>query len=448
MKMNYRSYAHRRNHNKWDKIGIFSALLFIAVISANIPNVLTPVSSNGVESSNNQYNNDDINSIDLSSTIPKIEEIPDFNEGKWSAITVNKGTNLTGIFRKVGVSASNLYDLTASESAKKQLASIYPGQKIRFKINNNNLEKMILETSDGKDLIIESSFSGLHAKYADQEIKTQLVAKEVFIDKSLYYSAKNSGVPHGVTMKLVDIFSYDIDFSYDVQPGDKVKIIYEEKFIEKDNKNIELIGPGEILATEFVNKGRNYTAIRYIDETGKPSYFNAEGDCLVKAFLRNPVKFSRISSHFSMRRKHPILHTIRAHKGVDYAAPTGTPIKATGDGKIVFIGNKGGYGRTVQIQHGKRYSTVYAHLSNYKKNIKIGQSVNQGDVIGYVGSSGLATSAHLHYEFRIDGIHHNPLTVKLPTGDGVNKNLKAKFEIHAKKMLNILKDQQLNIASK
>jgi murein DD-endopeptidase MepM/ murein hydrolase activator NlpD len=210
-------------------------------------------------------------------------------------------------------------------------------------------------------------------------------------------------------LAFAEIFRWDVDFALDIQPQDSFTVLYEERFLDG-----EKVGDGDILAAEFVNHGKMYRAVRYIDSEGNNQYFTPEGRSMRQTFLRSPVDFRRISSRFRPERWHPILGVKRPHRGVDYAAATGTPIWAAGDGKIAFIGTKGGYGKTIILQHGSRYSTLYGHLSRFHKGLKIGSQVRQGDVIGYVGMTGLATGPHLHYEFRIDGKHVNPITVKLP----------------------------------
>jgi murein DD-endopeptidase MepM/ murein hydrolase activator NlpD len=224
-------------------------------------------------------------------------------------------------------------------------------------------------------------------------------------------------------MQLSEIFAWDIDFALNLRKNDQITVVYEKLFV--DDKEI---GTGNIISAEFVNQGHSYTAVRFEDVQGNASYFSPDGKSMRKPFLRTPVNFARISSHFNLKRRHPVLNRIRAHKGVDYAAKTGTPVKTTGDGKIIYRGRKGGYGRVVIVQHGKSYRTLYAHLSNYRKGQKVGSRVKQGQTIGYIGKSGLATGPHLHYEFRVNGVHRNPLTVKLPHTDPIKKSLLAEFK--------------------
>ncbi|MEG2393296.1 MAG: peptidoglycan DD-metalloendopeptidase family protein, partial [Pseudomonas sp.] len=210
-------------------------------------------------------------------------------------------------------------------------------------------------------------------------------------------------------MDMASVFGYDVDFAQDIRQGDEFDVIYEQKVV-----NGKAVGTGPILSARFTNRGKTYTAVRYTNKQGNSSYYTADGNSMRKAFIRTPVDFARISSKFSMGRKHPILNKIRAHKGVDYAAPRGTPIKAAGDGKVLLAGRRGGYGNTVIIQHGNTYRTLYGHMQGFAKGVKTGGSVKQGQVIGYIGTTGLSTGPHLHYEFQVNGVHVDPLGQKLP----------------------------------
>jgi murein DD-endopeptidase MepM/ murein hydrolase activator NlpD len=223
-------------------------------------------------------------------------------------------------------------------------------------------------------------------------------------------------------MNVAGIFAWDVDFVLDIRVGDNFYVLYEE--IWQDG---EYVTDGEIVAAEFNNNGRSHRAIRFIDEGGRSDYFTPEGLSVRKAFMRAPVDFTRISSNFNPRRRHPILNTIRAHRGVDYAAPRGTPIKASGDGKVIFRGTKSGYGKTVILQHGGNITTLYAHMSNFAAKAKLGSRVVQGQTIGFVGATGLATANHLHYEYRVNGVHRNPRTVPLPKADPIADRYRDEF---------------------
>lgn len=231
-------------------------------------------------------------------------------------------------------------------------------------------------------------------------------------------------------LQLASIFGWDIDFVLDIRKGDTFSLIYDELYLEG-----KLIGYGDIQVARFINRGKEFTAIRHIDKHGDSHYYSPAGANMRKTFLRNPLDVFRISSHFNLRRKHPVLNRIRAHKGTDYAASRGTPIKSIGDGKVIFAGRKGGYGNVVIIQHGSRYETRYAHLSKFHRKTRRGRKLKQGQIIGYVGSSGLATGPHLHFEFRVDGVHLNPLRVKTPKAKPIAKEYRGDFLQQAEQMV-------------
>lgn len=343
----------------------------------------------------------------------------------WQHFEVKKGDTLSAIFSRAGFSASQLYKVLGDAKENKALANVYPGQKIAFVVNEQNQISKIKHTrSRLEHLLITRDDNG---SYHSQEVHiapdVHLAYAEGTIEDSLFLAAQSAGLPGALIMELATIFGWDIDFILDIRTGDQFKLTYEELFVDG-----EKIGHGKILAARFVNQGKTYEAVLYKDRKGIENYFTPGGDSMRKAFLRTPVDFARISSHFNLRRKHPVLHTIRAHKGTDYAASRGTPIKVSGDGKVVFAGRKGGYGKVVIVQHGQNIKTLYAHLHNYGRGIKSGQRVRQGQVIGYVGSTGLASGPHLHYEFLVNGVHKNPLTVKLPQAKAIASGERAKFD--------------------
>jgi len=249
------------------------------------------------------------------------------------------------------------------------------------------------------------------------------------INSSLSQAGQQAGLSDELIMQLTSIFAWDIDFATNLHQGDQFTVVYEEG---------GQANSGQIIAAEFVNQGRVFTAIRYKDTDGNINYYSPEGRPMRKAFLSAPVDFARISSGFSTHRKHPILNRIRAHKGVDYAARIGTPVKATGDGKIVFLGNKGAYGQVMTIAHGEHYETLYAHLSDFKEGLQVGDQVTQGEIIAYVGQTGLATGPHLHYEFRIDGEHRNPEKLELAQASPVDANLLSDFKAQTRPLVDQL----------
>ncbi|MGJ0431671.1 peptidoglycan DD-metalloendopeptidase family protein [Methylobacter sp.] len=264
----------------------------------------------------------------------------------------------------------------------------------------------------------------------NQNSNHKTASAHVTIETSLFLDGLDAGLSKELIMQLTDIFAWDIDFATNLRNGDYFTVVYEKKVVNGKETNTD-----EIIAAQFTNQGSTYTAVRYIDETGRANYYTPDGQSMQKAFLSTPVDFARISSHFDLNRKHPILNRIRAHKGVDYAARTGTPVKTTGDGEVIFSGRKGGYGQVVIIKHGDHYETLYAHLSNFKKGLQVGSHVKQGDVIGYIGQTGLATGPHLHYEFHVDGVYRNPETVKLPNSLPIGENLLADFKSQTQPLL-------------
>ena len=356
------------------------------------------------------------------------------DQGHYHHQQIKPGDSLSTIFSKLGLSNKLLYQIINAHPAGKQLSNIHPGQSISFHLDSkNNLQKLKLRISPARSLCIEKQDNAYHYQFEEKPIIRKMQYRTSVIDNSLFTAAKRAGLNNKLIMEFADIFGWDIDFALDIRKNDKFRLLHEDKYIE-DLK----IATGNITVAEFVNQGEHHQAIRYTDKHDQTSYFTPEGYNMQKAFIRNPVTFTRISSHFSLGRNHPILHKIRAHKGVDYAAPQGTPIKAAGDGRVLFIGTKGGYGKCVILQHGQKYTTLYAHQSRFAKGLQVGNYIKQGQVIGYVGATGLATAPHLHYEFRINGQHCDPLTVKLPKSLPITKEEKPKFLATAKEMLELL----------
>jgi len=354
-------------------------------------------------------------------------------ELKWSSTHVKRGESLSLIFSRLGFTARELQNILDSDKDTHLLKRLYPGDEIRFqKDREGKLQTLAYRYEEAHSLIIHRQNQGF--RYNSEVIEHPLEHRSHHasgtIDDSLYLSAQSAGLSDRLTMELAGVFGWDVDFALDIRSGDRFTVIYEQ--IYQDG---EFLRDGDIIAAEFVNQGHAYRAIRYTDKQGKTDYYTPEGKSLRKAFLRTPVSFTRISSRFTRGRWHPVLHRMRAHKGVDYAAPRGTPVKSTSDGKITFLGRKGGYGRVIIIQHGQRYSTLYAHLSGYKRGLRSGKHVRQGQTIGYVGKSGLATGPHLHYEFRINGVHHNPLTVHLPDAAPLPANQIMAFRNRANPLL-------------
>jgi murein DD-endopeptidase MepM/ murein hydrolase activator NlpD len=370
-------------------------------------------------------NNPTITSINPAPIIvPPISLTPSKPKFKTLTYTIKKGESLSIIFSKLKLKKIDLLNLIKAQGNKKQFESIFPNREIIVHIDSDNkLQELIYKKSSINLITATRSNNTFSIEVVSEPIEKRITSIQTTIKSSLFVDGKEAGFTDKLIMQLSDIFGWDIDFALNLRKNDKITVVYEKLFVGGKE-----IGTGNILSAEFINQGQPFTAVRFENNEGKVRYFTPEGKSMRKAFLRTPVNFARISSHFNLKRKHPILNKIRAHKGVDYAAKTGTVIKKTGDGKIIFRGKKRGYGRVIIVQHGKKYSTLYAHLSKYRKGQKVGSFVNQGQTIGYVGKSGLATGPHLHYEFLVNGSHKNPLTVDLPHARPVKKELLAKFK--------------------
>ncbi|MND73388.1 Murein DD-endopeptidase MepM and murein hydrolase activator NlpD, contain LysM domain [Pseudomonas linyingensis] len=332
-----------------------------------------------------------------------------------SLITVSRGDTLSSVFAKAALPADTLHTLLASNKEAKQLTHIKPGQVIQITRNaQGELESMSSRLSRLESVHVTRTAKGFSVKRELLKPSIRQSYARGTIDSSLFVATKRAGLSHKLALDLANIFGYDIDFALDIREGDEFEVVYEEKVVDG-----KVAGSGNLLAARFTNRGKTYTAVRHTDRQGNSTYYRADGSSMRKAFIRTPVDFARISSRFTNARRHPVLNKIRAHKGVDYAARPGTPIKATGDGKIILAGRKGGYGNTVVIQHGQRYRTLYAHMKGFAKGIRNGSQVTQGQIIGYVGTTGLSTGPHLHYEFQVNGTHVDPLSQKLPMADPI-----------------------------
>jgi murein DD-endopeptidase MepM/ murein hydrolase activator NlpD len=336
----------------------------------------------------------------------------------WITVKVKPGQTFSAIIEGEGMPKSDWLEVLALKGETARLKRLRAGEKFHLRKNaEGRLEELSFELDETQTLQIRRVDQQLEALILAAEMDARPAQAQAHISSSLFASGLEAGLSNRLIMELAEIFGYDIDFALDLRQGDRFTVIYEEIF-----KNGEKLRDGNILLAEFVNQNRTFRAMRHEDEQGNAAYYTPDGQSVRTAFLRSPVDFARISSRFNLRRMHPILNTIRAHKGVDYAAGTGTPIKATGDGKIVFMGVKGGYGRVVIVKHGTQYETLYAHMSRYRAGLGVGSRVRQGQVIGYVGATGLATAPHLHYEFRVRGIHKNPMTVPLPRANPLSKS--------------------------
>ena len=332
---------------------------------------------------------------------------------------VADGENISIIFEKFKVPLNTAYKIFRLDK-KGQLTNIKPGDEMVFNYLGDDLINIKINKTDTSSLLIKID-ENISISEIVENIEYFKSYKKGIIENSFYETAQNSGIPDSIIMDLAYIYGWDIDFVFDIRDNDEFFVIYETGF-----SNGERIDTGDIIAAKFVNKGKVYFANRFVQDS-KKQYFDNDGNNMQKAFLRAPLEFSYISSHFNPNRMHPILHTIRAHNGVDYAAKRGSPVRSTGDGTILFIGRKSGCGNEILIKHSNDYSTRYCHLEGFAKNLNNGKKVKQGQTIGYVGSTGLATGPHLHYEFKIGEKHTDPVKVNLPSAEGIKQNYKESF---------------------
>ena len=332
---------------------------------------------------------------------------------------VADGENISIIFEKFKVPLNTAYKIFRLDK-KGQLTNIKPGDEMVFNYLGDDLISIKINKTNTSSLLIKID-ENISISEIVENIEYFKSYKKGIIENSFYETAQNSGMPDSIIMDLAYIYGWDIDFVFDIRDNDEFFVIYETGF-----SNGERIDTGDIIAAKFVNKGKVYFANRFVQDS-KKQYFDNDGNNMQKAFLRAPLEFSYISSHFNPNRMHPILHTIRAHNGVDYAAKRGSPVRSTGDGTILFIGRKSGCGNEILIKHSNDYSTRYCHLEGFAKNLNNGKKVKQGQTIGYVGSTGLATGPHLHYEFKIGEKHTDPVKVNLPSAEGIKQNYKESF---------------------
>ena len=348
---------------------------------------------------------------------------------------IKRNDSLFAILNQLGVPKEDIINLINSKKSS-LLSKIEVGDKIRIFVDSNGfLQKLFYVDDFEKGVLAERQNDEFTISKYINEFEKVRVFKHVVIEDSMYMSGLREEIPDSVLMDLAYINGWDIDFTHDIQPGDNYSLIYEEIIV-----NGEKVVDGDILISEFNNKEKKFVAVRFNIDRDNAEYFNPDGENVKKAFLRSPVEISYISSKYNLKRRHPVLHTIRAHKGVDYAANTGSPVRATGDGTVSFAQYNGGCGNEVKIKHSEDYETRYCHLDRFNPRTKVGRKVKQGQTIGYVGSTGLATGPHLHYEFHVNGKHTDPLKVRFPNASPIESSqltaYKTKFKSLQKELNN------------
>ena len=361
--------------------------------------------------------------------LPQLADVT--SEPLWRLDQVQRGDTLSSVLSRLNIrNADAIAYLRQAPEARALATQLAPSRTLLAKTTEQgDLLELQFQMDAGNALLVKKTDTGYTAQQQAMALEKRVLVKSAEITSSLFAATDAADIPDNIANKIADIFSSEIDFNQDLRKGDHLTVVYEAAF-----NSGELVKTGRVLAAEFINKGHALRGIAFGEE-GHESYYSADGKNLQKAFLRSPVEFTRISSGFSLARLHPILNTMRAHKGVDYAAPMSTGVKAVADATVTFVGAQGGYGNMIILDHHNGISTVYGHLSRFAASTKRGATVHQGTIIGFVGMTGLATGPHLHYEFRVHGEHRDPLTVALPSAVPLDASQRASFNQHAQPLL-------------
>lgn len=365
-------------------------------------------------------------SLQKESVAPIVEK----HEPRWENVTTQPRDSLASVFDRIGLSRQTLQAVLLKNPHAKVLTKIKPNQTLQFLIQDHELERLLFPLSVTQYLIIRRNGTRFQSQIHTRKMDSHNQYVTATVRDSLYATARRLDIPYKLIQKMTEIFNWEIDFARDVRSGDQFTITYQAFFVENT-----LVTTGDIIAVTYKTRDKLHQAIRHRNSNGEYEYFNAQGMSLRKAFSRYPLLFSHISSTFNLSRLHPILHYKRPHKGVDLAAPIGTPIRATGDGRIASIGREKGYGNMIKIAHNKTYSTVYAHMLKFQKGLARGHFIKRGQVIGYVGQTGLATGPHCHFEFRVNQQPKNPTTIDLPRASPVQARELARFKAQAQTLM-------------
>ena len=354
-----------------------------------------------------------------------------------TVVIVGRNDTLDAIFRRMALDPADLAAIRQLPGIRQSLDFLKPGDAIKLTHRDGAVNELSRQVSETETLHVVRDAAGFAAQMTENPVQTRIRTASATIDSSLFQAAESAQISETVALKLASVFAWDIDFVLDIRQGDRFTAVYQQ--IYQDGKYLR---DGDVLAAEFVNNGKVYRAVRYVSDSGTVGYYTPDGKPMRKAFLRAPVEFTRVSSVFDPHRLHPILNLIRGHMGTDYAAPIGTPVHAAGDGRVSFEGVRGGYGNAVVLSHSNDISTLYGHLSRFARGVHVGSHVQQGEVIGYVGMTGLATGPHLHYEYLKNGVHMDPQTVKLPGADPLAADAMGKFRTQTAAYLTSLSSPQ------
>jgi len=360
----------------------------------------------------------------------------------WREERIRRGDTVATILERLGVGDPEALTYLLQARDVRSLYQLVPGRAVRAVTTTaGRLDRLTYLGTDGRRLLVERTEYGFRSIEEVPALEARVVHSSGEITTSLFGATDAAGLHENIAIQLADIFSSDIDFHRDLRKGDRFSVVYQANYSDG-----EFAGVGRVLAAEFVNQGRVYRAVYFQDDEGRGGFYTPEGRNVRKAFLRSPLEFSRITSGFSSSRFHPVLKTWRAHRGIDYGAPAGTRIRATADGVVTEVGWRGGYGKVIKIRHPNGYATVYGHLSGFAEGLQRGRRVVQGQIIGFVGSTGLATGPHLHYEFLVNGSQANPMRLALPPGPPITERLRPVFEEASQPLfarLDVLRDTNL-----
>ena len=360
----------------------------------------------------------------------------------WREERIQRGDTVASVLARLNVNDADALTYLLQAKDVRSLYQLIPGRAIRVvTTDDGGLDSLSYVNTDGRRLHVTRGESGFSSTEELPQTEQWVMHSSGEIETSLFAATDSSGIPEMIALQLAEIFSSDIDFHRDLRRGDRFSVVYEA--LAADG---EFVGFGRVLSAEFVNQGRTLRAVFFRDDRGRNGYYSPDGRNMRKAFLRSPIEFSRVTSGFTSARFHPVLNTWRAHNGIDYGAPTGTRVRVTADGYVTFVGRKGGYGNVVTVRHPNGYVTLYAHLSGFSQGMRQGRRVIQGEMVGFVGSTGLATGPHLHYEFHVNGVHQNPLRLAVPPGPPITAQLRPAFDEFAQPLfarLDLLRNTDL-----
>ncbi len=392
---------------------------------------------------NTSLDNIPVEEVVLDLSIPDISPETSASLTFWRQVNIKRGDTIAAILARLEINARDTADFLQAARESKAMRRLVPGKTIYAQTTTEGELSMMRYFYDKEKLfLMEKVDDAFHMSEQKIELDKQIKMKTGTVNSSLFAATDKAGIPNNVAAEITEIFASDIDFYRDLRKGDRFNVVYETMH---DNDG-EQAKAGRVLAVEYINNEKSHQAVYFQSPNGEGGYYTPEGKSLRKQFLRAPLSFSRISSGFTKARFHPVLKKWRAHKGIDYAAPTGTPVMATASGKVSFAGTQRGYGKLIILAHDEKYDTAYGHLSGFAKGLRNGKRVNQGDVIGYVGATGMATGPHLHYELRVNGVQQDPRKVVLPSAPPIASKGMAAFKKETESLvarLGILRNTQL-----